>query len=105
MSYFYAFNIVIYVILSIILSTVILLQESKSLGLGGGLGSESGNSLLGTSAAEIVKKITAWAIAIFIIMGLLISFYTNLTSDKSIYQDRLKEFKEQFMRYDDSGVK
>ena len=42
-----------------LLSFVILVQESKSMGLGASFGGDAGDSLFGTSTAVVLKKFTA----------------------------------------------
>jgi preprotein translocase subunit SecG len=43
-----------------LLSFVILIQESKSMGLGASFGGDAGDSLFGTSTAVVLKKFTAY---------------------------------------------
>lgn len=61
---------------SIMLCFVILIQESKSLGLGASFGGDSGDSLFGTSTAEVLKKFTAYLAGAFLISCLLLSFWS-----------------------------
>ena len=50
-----------------LLSFVILIQESKSLGLGASFGGDAGDSLFGTSTADVLKKFTAYLVGIFLL--------------------------------------
>ena len=50
-----------------LLCLVILIQESKSLGLGASFGGDSGDSVFGTSTAAVLKKFTAYLAVIFIV--------------------------------------
>lgn len=56
---------------------VILIQESKSTGLGASFGGDAGESLFGTSTADVLKKVTAWLAAIFLISCVLLSVWTT----------------------------
>ncbi|NGX50211.1 MAG: Protein-export membrane protein SecG [Chlamydiae bacterium] len=59
-----------------LLSFVILIQESKSLGLGSSFGGDAGDSLFGTSTADVLKKFTAYLAGIFLIICLILSLWT-----------------------------
>ncbi len=69
---FYIF-LFFFLLLSIILCFVILIQEAKSLGLGASFGGDTSDSLFGTSTAEVLKKFTAYLSGIFLISCLLLS--------------------------------
>ena len=77
MTTFYYLSIALFMILCVILCLVILVQESKSLGLGASFGGDPGESLFGTSTAEVLKKITAWLAFVFMVACLLISLWTS----------------------------
>jgi preprotein translocase subunit SecG len=53
------------------------MQESKSMGLGASFGGDSGDSLFGTSTADVLKKFTVYLSSIFLISCLLLSFWTS----------------------------
>lgn len=53
-----------------------MVQESKSTGLGASFGGDSGDSLFGTSTADVLKKFTAWLGVIFVASCLLLSLWT-----------------------------
>ncbi len=76
MVLFYLF-LFIFVLFSAILSLVILVQESKSLGLGASFGGDASSSLFGTSTADVLKKFTAWMAGIFMIICLVFSLFTS----------------------------
>jgi len=63
-----------------LLAFVILIQESKSMGLGASFGGDSGDSLFGTSTAAVLKKFTAYLAGIFMIVCLLLSFWSSSIS-------------------------
>ncbi len=46
------------------------------MGLGASFGGDAGSSLFGTSTADIVKKITAWLSAFFLIGAVILSLWT-----------------------------
>jgi preprotein translocase subunit SecG len=77
MTFIYFMAIVFFMILCVLLCFVILIQESKSTGLGASFGGEAGESLFGTSTADVLKKFTAWLAAIFLISCVLLSMWTS----------------------------
>ena len=78
---FYAF-LFIFLFLCVILCGLILVQESKSMGLGSSFGVDSGDSVFGVSTPDILKKVTSWCAVAFCIGCLLLSFSTNLLGKK-----------------------
>ncbi len=60
MTFLYFFAIALFMILCALLCFVILIQESKSTGLGASFGGDTTDSLFGTSTADVLKKFTAW---------------------------------------------
>ncbi len=85
MTLLFYLSIFFFMLLSAILCLVILVQESKSLGLGASFGGDPGESLFGTSTAAVLKKVTAYLAVIFIIACLLLS-----TWSASIGSSRIK---------------
>lgn len=77
MTFLYFFTIAIFMFICILLCGVILLQESKSSGLGASFGGEANESLFGTSTADVLKKFTAWVSLIFLVSCILLSLWTN----------------------------
>ena len=63
-----------------VLCLVILIQESKSLGFGASFGGDPGESLFGTSTAEVLKKFTAYLAVIFMISCVILSLWTSVLS-------------------------
>ncbi len=80
MSIFFYLSIAVFLVLCVILCLVILVQESKSLGLGASFGGDPGESLFGTSTAEVLKKFTAWLACIFMVACILLSLWTSTMS-------------------------
>ncbi len=77
MIYTYYICLFIFLFLSLILSVVILMQESKSMGLGSSFGVDSGDSLFGVSTPSVLKKFTAWLSCIFCCGCIFLSFWTT----------------------------
>ena len=63
-------------LIAIVLCLVILVQESKSLGLGASFGGDPGESLFGTSTADVLKKFTAWLAVVFMVSCVLLSIWS-----------------------------
>ena len=78
-----------------LLSFIILIQESKSLGLGASFGGDAGSSVFGTSTADILKKVTAWMAAIFLILSLMLSYWSGAISKSQIRMPTVIESGEQ----------
>jgi len=77
MTVMYYLFVFLFLFLAIILCCVILMQESKSSGLGASFGSDSGDSLFGTSTPLILKKITAYLSAAFLVSCIVLSIWTR----------------------------
>lgn len=80
MNILFFISIFLFLILCAVLSLVILVQESKSLGLGASFGGDPGESLFGTSTATVLKKFTAYLGVIFVIICVLLSIWTGSMS-------------------------
>jgi len=76
MTFLFYSAIFLFILLSAILCAVILMQESKSMGLGASFGGDSSDSLFGTSTADVLKKFTATLIGIFMVSCVILSFWT-----------------------------
>ncbi len=70
-------GIVLFLITCLLLALVILVQESKSLGLGASFGGDPGSSIFGTSTADVLKKFTAYLAVIFMVACILLSFWSS----------------------------
>lgn len=77
MTIVYYLFVFLFLLLSVILCFVILIQESKSSGLGASFGGDAGDSLFGTSTPEILKKVTAWLSVIFLGGCIVLSLWTG----------------------------
>lgn len=76
MTFLYFLTITLFLILCAVLCFVVLIQESKSTGLGASFGGDTTDSLFGTSTADVLKKITAWLAVIFLTSCLILSMWT-----------------------------
>ena len=77
MAFLYFFTIALFMLLCVLLCSVILMQESKSSGLGASFGGDSSESLFGTSTADVLKKVTAWLAFVFLVACILLSLWTT----------------------------
>jgi len=77
MTFIFYTAIFLFLLLSFLLCLVILMQESKSMGLGASFGGDAGDSLFGTSTAAVLKKFTAYLIAIFLASCVLLSIWSS----------------------------
>ena len=72
---FYVF-LFLFLLLCLLLAFTILIQEAKSLGLGASFGGDSGDSLFGTSTAEVLKRFTSYLAGFFFIGCLMLSLWS-----------------------------
>jgi len=77
MTFLYFFTIAVFMFICVLLCSVILMQESKSSGLGASFGGESRESLFGTGTADVLKKFTGWLAFIFLVSCILLSLWTG----------------------------
>ncbi len=77
MSFLYFVALFLFMGLSALLCLVILVQESKTLGLGASFGGDPGESLFGTSTADVLKKFTAYVAIIFMVSCVMLSIWTK----------------------------
>lgn len=76
MTFLFYVSIFVFMLIAVVLCLVILVQESKSLGLGASFGGDPGESLFGTSTAAVLKKFTAWLAVIFMVSCVLLSIWS-----------------------------
>lgn len=91
MTVVYYLFVFLFLFVSVILCGVILIQESKSSGLGASFGGDSGDSLFGTSTPEILKKVTAWLAVIFLGGCIILSIWTGAMGRVSKQSDVISE--------------
>ena len=70
--------------LAALLCFVILIQESKSMGLGASFGGDASSSLFGTSTASVLKKFTAYLAAVFMGLCLILSLWSSTLGKSKI---------------------
>jgi preprotein translocase subunit SecG len=75
-TFLYFASITLLILLCVVLCFVILIQESKSSGLGVAFGGSASDSIFGTSTADVLKKFTAWLAAIFLVSCIVLSLWT-----------------------------
>ena len=73
-------SLFLFILLCVIMSLVILVQESKSMGLGASFGGDVGNSIFGTSTADVLKKFTTWLVVLFFASSIFMSLWTSSVS-------------------------
>lgn len=77
MTFLFYLTLALFLLLCVVLCFSILIQEAKSLGLGASFGGDSGDSLFGTSTAEVLKRFTAYCAIIFLSLSLILSFWSG----------------------------
>ncbi len=77
MTVIYYLFLFLFLFVCLITCVVILMQESKSSGLGASFGGDSGDSLFGTSTPEVLKKFTAYLVVIFLAGCVILSLWTG----------------------------
>lgn len=81
MTFLYLCAVVLFLFLSFVLTVTVLLQEAKSSGLGGSsFGGDAGDSLFGVSTPQVLKVVTAWLAAIFMVSCIFLSYWTSAKS-------------------------
>lgn len=75
-SFLYFTAITLFILLCVVLCFVILIQESKSTGMGAAFGGAASDSVFGTSTAEVLKTFTAWLAVAFCILCIILSVWT-----------------------------
>lgn len=69
-----SFVAVVHILVSLVLITLILIQDSKSGSLGGAFGGGGSNSVLGaTGATTLAQKMTRWTAAVFAITCIILA--------------------------------
>lgn len=90
MTFIYYLCIALFMLLALFLCFIILIQDSKSSGLGASFGGEASESVFGTSTADVLKKFTAWLSFVFLVSCVLLSLWTQaLARAKTPHEDPL----------------
>jgi len=77
MTILFYIGIAFFLLICLLLSLVILVQESKSMGLGASFGGDAGESLFGTSTAAVLKKFTAYLALFFMGACVILSIWSG----------------------------
>jgi preprotein translocase subunit SecG len=85
MTFIFYFALFFFILLCVLLCFVILIQESKSMGLGASFGGDPGDSVFGTSTAAVLKKFTAYLAIIFMASCVLLSLWTGAMGRSSAH--------------------
>ena len=94
MTFLFYLSICLFILLCVFLCFFILIQESKSMGLGAAFGGDTGNSLFGTSTGDVVKKITAWLSVIFFASCIVLSWWSASQGRELPYSAEMVENTE-----------
>jgi preprotein translocase subunit SecG len=78
MGFLYILAVILFLCLCLVLAVVVLIQESKTTGLGASFGGDAGSSLFGVSTPQVLKTFTAWLAGIFMLSCVLLSFWTSV---------------------------
>lgn len=76
-TFLYFAAIAFFILLCVVLCFVILIQESKSSGLGASFGGSASDSLFGTSTADVLKSFTGWLSFVFLTACVVLSLWTS----------------------------
>jgi preprotein translocase subunit SecG len=77
MTFLFYIFLFLFLLASVLLCFVILIQEAKSLGLGASFGGDNSDSLFGTSTAEVLKRFTAYLAGAFLVSCLVLSLWSG----------------------------
>ncbi len=95
----YTLLVVLFILVSIIMVVVILLQSGKGQGLAGSIGGGMGGSAVfgGRGAADFLTKATAWIATIYMVLAIAISVIYRSeaqTAQKSLIEKRMEQQKQ-----------
>ncbi|MGR3974040.1 MAG: preprotein translocase subunit SecG [Candidatus Rhabdochlamydia sp.] len=91
MTFLFSMALVLFMLLCTVICLVVLVQESKSLGLGASFGGDSSDSFFGTSTAAVLKNVTAYLAVIFMISCVILSTWSSSISKKQYQMPPLSE--------------
>lgn len=77
MTFLFYFFLMLFLLLCMLLCSVILVQESKSSGLGASFGGDVSDSVFGTSTADVLKRFTGWLIVAFLASCFVLNVWTE----------------------------
>ncbi len=88
MSVFYYLSLILFCFLCVLLCFVILIQESKSSGLGSSFGDAS-SSVFGTGTAEVLQKFTAYLAAFFMLACIIFSTWSSSAGRSDAFSSKI----------------
>lgn len=91
MNFLFYCSLILFFLNCFILAVLVLVQESRSLGLGASFGGDAGSSLFGTSTADILKKLTAISGVVFAALCFILSIWTSASQEVSLLDTPLVE--------------
>ncbi len=77
MTVLYFLSIALFLFIAVLLCLVILMQESKTTGLGASFGGDASDSVFGTSTADVLKTFTAYLATAFLVLCVILSLWTS----------------------------
>jgi len=80
MSLLFFMFIFLFLGVGVLLSFLIMMQESKNLGLGASFGGDSSSSVFGASTADVVKKATAYLAVAFLAGCFIMTYWSHALS-------------------------
>lgn len=83
MTFLFALFLFVFFVVALFLALLILVQEAKSLGLGASFGGDAGDSLFGTSTADVLKTATRYLAGFFLALCLLLSVWSAAMGSSS----------------------
>ncbi len=96
------FIFIIFVIASIFIILLVLIQDEQGDGIGGVFGGGS-SSIFGAKSSSVAVKITGFFIALFFIFVVLLSFLNTRRADDSFLNDIKTENKNSSTFWDDEN--
>tara|TARA_Y100001970_G_scaffold290274_1_gene423428 strand:- start:78782 stop:79087 length:306 start_codon:yes stop_codon:yes gene_type:complete len=80
--------IFIYILVSIVLIALILLQQSKGSDIGSAFGGGSSNTMFGPSSSlNPLTKVTAFLSAVFLILSLGITYQARVSNNEILFEE------------------
>ncbi len=95
----YTLLIILFILVSVLMVIVILLQSGKGQGLAGSIGGGMASTSIfgGRGAADFLSKATAWIAAIYMVLAIMLSVMYKSRSEaaqKSLIEKRMEQEKQ-----------
>jgi len=91
MTFLFYFTLGLFFLNCLVLAILVLVQESRSMGLGASFGGDAGSSLFGTSTADVLKKMTAVSGTIFAALCFIISIWTSVSQSSPQIETQIEQ--------------